>query len=74
MQTINATSVFINEACVYKNEGCICIIKAFVYSLQTEKRNFIIRGMQLCDKKKRTFLLIDDGRSGVQFCIHHLFL
>ncbi|WP_418436256.1 hypothetical protein, partial [Bacteroides sp.] len=62
IQTINASSVFINESFIYKNGTCIYIIKAFIYRLQTAKRNFSIRGKKLCIGKKGTFLLIANVR------------
>ena len=59
---IIASFVFINETCVYKNEICIYIIKAFIYRLQTAKRNFSIRRKKLCIGKKGSFLLIANVR------------
>ena len=56
----------------YKNRSFIFINEASIYSLQAEKRNFVINGMQLSNKENRTFLLIDDGRSNVQFYIYLL--
>lgn len=52
----------INESFIYKNGTCIYIIKAFIYRLQTAKRNFSIRGKKLCIGKKGTFLLIANVR------------
>lgn len=70
IQTINATFVYRIATFNYINESCNSINEASIYSLQAEKRNFVINGMQLSNKENRTFLLIDDGRSNVQFYIY----
>ena len=59
---ITKAFVFINASFIYKNGTCIYIIKAFIYRLQTAKRNFSIRRKKLCIGKKGSFLLIANAR------------
>ncbi|GAB6866094.1 hypothetical protein JCM10556A_27710 [Bacteroides acidifaciens] len=59
MQTINASSVFINEAFDYKNKACIYKNGTCVYSLFLGKQNFRINPIEVCKGVRATFLLID---------------
>ncbi|RGQ98290.1 hypothetical protein DXA46_11140 [Bacteroides sp. OF02-3LB] len=47
---IIASSDFINASFDYKNKACI-------YRLVSDKRNFVSKGKEVCNRKKGSFLL-----------------
>ncbi|ARE60468.1 hypothetical protein ADH74_06015 [Bacteroides caecimuris] len=59
MQTINASSVFINASFVFIIKGFIYKNGTCVYSLLLGKQNFRINPIEVCKGVRATFLLID---------------
>ena len=55
-QSINASSVFINETFIYKNETFIFIIKACGYRLMLGNDNFVTGWAEVCNKQTATLL------------------